>query len=129
MSFDSHSLERLRELGRKLPSSLPLPNTKSSKKNKQLKEKLHPIETEQDPKKLFGELINASPDGNIPAHLLERLRQTEAISLEQKVLEENFPQVDLNEIPVRSNNSITNARSPQNELYISFERLLQEEDD
>ncbi len=129
MSFDSHSLERLRELGRKLPSSLPLPNIKSSKKNKQIKAKLHPIETEQDPKKLFGELINASPDGNIPAHLLERLRQTEALSLEQKVLEENFPQVDSNEIPVRSNNSITNARSPQNELYLSFERLLQEEDD
>ena len=80
MSFDSHSLERLRELGRKLPNSLPVPNTKSSKTTKDTKGNLHPIETEQDPKKLFGELIKASPDGKVPAHLIDRLKKTESLN-------------------------------------------------
>ena len=37
----------------------------------------HPLETTQDPEKLFAELINASLDGHVPQHLLERLRGLE----------------------------------------------------
>ena len=37
----------------------------------------HPLETTQDPEKLFAELINASLDGHVPQHLLERLRSLE----------------------------------------------------
>ena len=129
MSFDSHSLERLRELGRKLPKSLPSPNTKSSKKSQSSKANLHPIETEQDPDKLFGELIKASPDGNIPAHLLDRLKKTEFLDLGRKALKDNHPEFNKDEASVKSNTAITNLNLPQDDLYISFERLLLEEDD
>ena len=129
MSFDSHSLERLRELGRKLPSSLPIPNKKSSKANQNTKAKLHPIETEQDPKKLFGELIKASPDGKVPAHLLDRLKKTESLNLEKQPLKENFSELDTNQRAVKSKNKSTNNNLLKDDLYISFERLLLEEDD
>ena len=129
MSFDSHSLERLRELGRKLPNSLPVPNTKSSKANQNTKAKLHPIETEQDPKKLFGELIKASPDGKVPTHLLDRLKKTESLNLEKQPLKESFSKLDTNQRTVKSKNKSTSLNLPKDDLYISFERLLLEEDD
>ena len=129
MSFDSHSLERLRELGRKLPSSLPAPNTKSSKTTKDTKEKLHPIETEQDPKKLFGELIKASPDGKVPAHLIDRLKKTESLNSGKTPLKESFSELGTNKKPVKSNNASRNLNLPKDDLYNSFERLLLEEDD
>ena len=129
MSFDSHSLERLRELGRKLPNSLPVPKTKSSKANQNTKAKLHPIETEQDPKKLFGELIKASPDGKVPAHLLDRLKKTESLNLEKQPLKASFSQLDTKQRAVKSKNKSTNLNLPKNDPYISFERLLLEEED
>ena len=129
MSFDSHSLERLRELGRKLPNSLPVPNTKSSKANQNTKAKLHPIETEQDPKKLFGELIKASPDGKVPAHLLDRLKKTESLNLEQQPLKVSFSKLDTKQRAVKSKNKSTNNNLFKDDLYISFQRLLLEEDD
>ena len=129
MSFDSHSLERLRKLGRKLPNSLPIPNAKSSKANQNTKAKLHPIETEQDPKKLFGELIKASPDGKVPAHLLDRLKKTESLHIEKKPLKESFSELDTNQRAVKSKNKSTNNNLLKDDLYISFQRLLLEEDD
>ena len=129
MSFDSHSLERLRELGRKLPNSLPIPNTKSSKANQSTKAKLHPIETEEDPKKLFGELIKASPDGKVPSHLLDRLKKTESLNLEKQPLKESFSESDTNQKAVKSKNKSTNNNLFKDDLYISFQRLLLEEDD
>ena len=129
MSFDSHSLERLRELGRKLPNSLPIPNTKSSKANQNTKAKLHPIETEEDPKKLFGELIKASPDGKVPSHLLDRLKKTESLNLEKQPLKESFAELDTNQKAVKSKNKSTNNNLFKDDLYISFQRLLLEEDD
>ena len=129
MSFDSHSLERLRELGRKLPNSLPTPNAKPLKESQIPKAKLHPIETEQDPKKLFGELIKASPDGKVPAHLLDRLKKTESLHLEKNPLKGNLSKLDTNESPMQSNNSRKKLNIPTDDLYISFERLLLEEDD
>ena len=129
MSFDSHSLERLRELGRKLPNSLPVPNTTSSKAYQNTKAKLHPIETEQDPKKLFGELIKASPDGKVPDHLLDRLKKTESLNLEKQPLKVSFSKLDTKQRAVKSKNKSTNLNLPKDDLYISFERLLLEEDD
>ena len=129
MSFDSYSLERLRELGRKLPNSLPIPNAKSSKVNQKTKAKLHPIETEQDPKKLFGELIKASPDGKVPAHLLDRLKKTESLNLEKQPPKVSFSQLDTKQRAVKSKNKSSNNNLLKDDLYISFQRLLLEEDD
>ena len=59
MSFDPNSLERLRELSRQLPKTLPTPNS-SFLKAKQSSNSKHPIETEENPQELFKELIKAS---------------------------------------------------------------------
>ena len=75
MSFDSHSLERLRALGRQLPQPLPNPQPSRPPKASQVR---HKVETEDDPETLFGELIKVSEDGTVPEHLMERLKQLEA---------------------------------------------------
>lgn len=78
MAFDPRSLERLRELGRSLPQPLPKPEPKAEPSARaRAAEPRHKVETETDPEQLFRELMQASADGTVPPHLLERLRQVE----------------------------------------------------
>jgi hypothetical protein len=78
MSFDPRSLERLRELGRSLPQPLPKPEPKPQPSARaRAAEPRHKVETETDPEQLFRELMQASVDGTVPPHLMERLRQVE----------------------------------------------------
>ncbi|MFM9105033.1 MAG: hypothetical protein ACKOPS_28435, partial [Cyanobium sp.] len=78
MAFDPRSLERLRELGRSLPQPLPKPEPKAQPSTRaKAAEPRHKVETETDPEQLFRELMQASADGTVPPHLLERLRQVE----------------------------------------------------
>ena len=75
-------------------------------------------------------LINkASPDGKVPTHLLDRLKKTESLHLEKNPLKGNLSKLDTNESPMQSNNSRKKLNIPTDDLYISFERLLLEEDD
>lgn len=81
MSFDARSRERLEALGRRLPTALPLPAAPSPAEaagpaGRPLQGR-HRLEQEQDPEQLFRELMAASPDGSVPPHHLERLRQLE----------------------------------------------------
>jgi hypothetical protein len=78
MSFDPRSLERLRELGRRLPQPLPAPVPPPAKAKAKAELKRHKVETEDNPEQLFRELMQASPDGSVPEHLLDRLRQLES---------------------------------------------------
>lgn len=75
MSFDARSLERLQALGRQLPQ--PLPRPEPAAPSSRPEPKLHAIEREQDPDQLFRELMQASADGTVPPHLLDRLRLLE----------------------------------------------------
>ena len=111
MSFDPKSLERLRQLGRTLPKPLPI-EKKLSTSNKKRNSKLHPIETEQDPQKLFKELIKASKNGEVPSHLIDRLRSLEKEDLKDK------PNL-INKLP---------STSEENDLYVDFHQLLLEEE-
>jgi hypothetical protein len=78
MAFDPRSLERLRELGRSLPQPLPPPQPKAQPSARaRAAEPRHRVETETDPEQLFRELMQASADGTVPPHLMERLRQVE----------------------------------------------------
>ena len=119
MTFDSRSIQHLRELGRQLPNELPQPDTgKETTKNR----KYHPIETEQDPQALFKELMNASPDGNVPSHLIDRLREVEAKQLLKK---NSHP-------PAQTNNPtkpLARKETEKNILYTSFDKFLLEEED
>ena len=128
MSFDSHSLERLRELGRKLPKSLPEPNNKLKSRKKTTHNKLHPIETEQNPQKLFRELITASTDGEIPSHLIERLKETELLELKNLAAKKNnTSSKHVKEYNYNYKNDFK-SNEPQNDLYITFKQLLLEDD-
>lgn len=73
MAFDPRSRERLEALGRRLPQPLPAPPAASPAPPR----RQHAIETENDPAQLFRELMRASPDGTVPDHLLQRLRELE----------------------------------------------------
>lgn len=78
MSFDARSLERLKALGRKLPVPLPPPEpAPPAAEPSGAGSRRHRLETENDPEQLFRELIAASPDGSVPPHLMERLRDLE----------------------------------------------------
>ena len=77
MSFDPRSLERLRQLGRQLPEAIPAPATETKRAAKDSRPR-HKVETEQDPKALFHELMQVSQDGTVPEHLMDRLKQLEA---------------------------------------------------
>ena len=79
MTFDARSRERLEALGRRLPKPLPAPGPAATRPGPSADPSpgRHRIETENDPQQLFRELIIASPDGTVPPHLMERLRELE----------------------------------------------------
>jgi hypothetical protein len=77
MAIDPRSLERLKELGRPLPQPLPVPAPPPAAAAVPASERRHRVETETDPEALFHELMQVSPDGTVPPHLLQRLRQAE----------------------------------------------------
>ena len=82
MSFDARSRERLEALGRTLPQKLPLPSAPESRvpltgSRKAETAPRHRVEIEQNPNELFRALIEASSDGSVPPHLLDRLRSLE----------------------------------------------------
>lgn len=88
MSFDAHSLERLRQLGRQLPQPLPAPVPPASASARpRASERRHQVELERDPEQLFRELMQVSPDGTVPPHLMERLRGLEASRSSQQASE------------------------------------------
>ena len=118
MSFDSRSLERLQELGRQLPKRLeppsPQPQTKPQRQ--------HRVETEEDPEELFRQLMQVSPDGTIPEHLMARLRQLEAQRKRQPM--------EPGSTPTNTKKAAIKIASNQDEsLYSEFEQMLLEEDD
>ncbi len=118
MSFDAHSLERLKALGRSLPKPLPAPERQPTPPVRQ-----HRLETEQNPEQLFRELMTASADGTVPAHLLDRLRQLEAVS-PRVPRETSSPPPQ----PSPSNRRPSQRRAPaapaDQELYEAFADLL-----
>ncbi len=119
MTFDSHSLERLKKLGRKLPKEISKPQSNQLKNQKDRKKhKLHPVEIETNPEQLFRELMEISPDGNIPPHLLERLKELESNNVK---------------IPSNADSSINEKSKDLStedslNLYTQFQQFLLEDD-
>ena len=119
MTFDYHSLERLKELGRKLPKEISKSQPIESKNSKETKEqKLHPVEIENNPEQLFRELMEISPDGTVPNHLLERLKK----------LESNNVKISSNTNPVIFENSQELTINESLDLYTQFKQFLLEDD-
>ena len=143
MSFDARSLERLQQLGRSLPKPLPKPETAAAAAP--ASQKRHRVETETDPKALFRELMQVSPDGSVPPHLLDRLRQAETDQQRARQAEQRQAiQRQASQAPsptaglqprgasdeLRPNRQ---RRAPANaeelELYTAFQQLLLEGDE
>ena len=119
MTFDSHSIERLKELGRKLPKEISKPQSNELKNQKETKQqKLHPVESETNPEQLFRELMEISPDGNVPPHLLERLKK----------LESNKVKISSHEDPYMKENSKDHSIEDSLNLYTQFQQFLLEDD-
>ena len=119
MTFDSHSLERLKKLGRKLPKEISKSQSNKSQYLKEIKGKnLHPVEFEKNPEQLFRELMEISPDGNVPPHLLERLKKLESNSVKidsptEKSMNKNSQELSIND---------------SQKLYTQFKQFLLEDD-
>ncbi|MDA7985660.1 MAG: hypothetical protein MPI81_02390 [Synechococcus sp. H1_metabat_bins_2.tsv.006] len=118
MSFDPRSLERLQELGRQLPKPLEPPTPQPQAKP----QRQHRVETEEDPEELFRQLMQVSPDGTVPEHLMARLRQLEAERKRQPLQPGSKPTATK-----KGTNRV--AANQDDSLYSEFEQMLLEEDD
>lgn len=142
MSFDARSLERLQQLGRSLPQPLPKPEP-APEAAAPASQKRHRVETETDPQALFRELMQVSPDGSVPPHLLDRLRQAEVDQQRQRQAEQHQAlqrQSSPAATPGLQARGASNElrpnrqrRAPANseelELYTAFQALLLEGDE
>jgi len=121
MTFDSHSLERLKQLGRQLPKEISYSQPNESRNSKEIKkQKLHPVEIESNPEQLFRELMEISPDGNVPPHLLERLRTLESNNLKTALSKDK--NTNMNKTSLES--SIEDSQK----LYTEFNQFLLEDE-
>ncbi|MFM9073818.1 MAG: hypothetical protein ACKOOC_10560 [Cyanobium sp.] len=146
MSFDARSKERLEALGRSLPKKLPLPDASqnafastagTSGAALNPRESRHRLEQEQDPAELFRVLMKTSPDGTVPPHLLERLRELEASppSASAQALA-NLPGrspkgagAKPKARPSSQSGRATGVGQEERDLYSAFAELLLDDDD
>ena len=140
MSFDPRSLERLKELGRSLPEPIAPPQHPTDRPLKAT-EKRHRIETEDNPERLFQELMKASSDGTVPEHLMARLKDAERHVATQNKMKSNAQTLPssqtLSRQPLRGGQGKTTrptrpnvaAGSEEESLYVAFGQLLLEDDE
>ena len=140
MSFDPRSLERLKELGRSLPEPIAPPQQTSNRPLKAT-EKRHRIETEDNPERLFQELMKASSDGTVPEHLMASLKEAErhvATQNKARVNAQTLPSSQtLSRQPLSGGQGKTTrpsrpkvaAGSEEESLYVAFGQLLLEDDE
>ena len=144
MSFDPRSLERLRQLGRQLPEAISAPATETKRAAKDSRPR-HKVETEQDPKALFHELMQVSQDGTVPEHLMARLRDAEERVDSERRQKLNAPSPSALESPAiqtafssRSTGKGKNTRpqrrdvapgSEEDSMYVAFGQMFLEEHD
>ena len=138
MSFDPRSLERLKQLGRTLPQALPAPEAKPAPSPK-ASERRHKVETEQNPEQLFRELMQVSPDGTVPEHLLQRLKEVEQRSKPERrpppaASSSPLPAPTAGQRPTKG--KTTRAQRPpvapgseEESLYVAFGQLLLEDEE
>ena len=132
MSFDARSLERLQQLGRSLPQPLPKPAAPAPAAPPQ--QRRHRVETETDPEALFRELMQVSPDGSVPEHLLQRLREAEAERQRQSSTQSSDQgQTQQRRTGAAKPTQLQPARRATNgeelELYTAFQQLLLEDEE
>ena len=145
MSFDARSRERLEALGRTLPQKLPVPTSRQAPASPAAAaaQPRHRVEREENPEALFHALMQASADGSVPPHLLERLRSLEqsrpqesAASSSARVSKGSTtgpaaatPGSTQRPRRGRAGTPAVRAAGSDRDLYDAFEDLLRGEDD
>lgn len=136
MSFDARSKERLEALGRTLPQKLPLPgSTPPPSGGKPAEAPRHSLEKEEDPAELFRVLMQTSPDGTVPPHLLERLRELESSKATPGIGQRSDtagPQGARTKPQTGRSNQPRRAKrvgKEEQDLYSAFAQLLLDDDD
>ena len=128
MSFDARSRERLQALGRSLPKPLPKPVPPQQSQTKAT-DKRHRVELEQNPEALFRELMQVSPDGTVPPHLMERLRELES----RRQSATPAPSIAASPSKLRGRNTAGRAdrrtAAEYGDLYTAFQQLLLEDEE
>ena len=126
MSFNSKSRDYLNKLSKQLGKEESQPNQFKKKKKKPIAHKLHPIETEEDPERLFQELMKASPDGTVPKHLMDRLKSIE--KTDALINRETSKNRNIKAEPDSKKIKSSEIEIEEEKLYIAFRSLLLEED-
>ena len=130
MSFDARSRERLQALGRSLPQPLPKPEQPQQSQTK-ASDRRHKVELEQNPEALFRELMQVSPDGTVPPHLMERLRELE--SRRQSATPAPAPSIAASPTKLRGRNTAGRAdrrtAAEFGDRYTAFQQLLLEDEE
>ena len=130
MSFDARSRERLQALGRSLPQPLPKPEPPQQSQTK-ASDRRHKVELEQNPEALFRELMQVSPDGTVPPHLMERLRELE--SRRQIATPAPAPSIAASPTKLRGRNTPgwadRRTAAEYGDLYTAFQQLLLEDEE
>jgi hypothetical protein len=150
MSFDARSREQLAALGRQLPQKLPPPSPAAPiPQGDPASQGRHPLELERNPQQLFRELMQASADGTVPPHLLDRLRQLESDAKSTALAQANDSPAGTPPGGTAAPAGASRQRSSKGsrprlgqgpkgprrvegadaELYISFQQLLLEDDE
>jgi hypothetical protein len=131
MSFDAHSRERLEALGRTLPQPLRQPQPAAGSSSRAT-EKRHRVEVEENPEALFRELMQVSPDGSVPPHLIERLKQLEARRQPAAQASANCAAKGPAQTPAQPSPGRGGARRgpgpDHDDLYTVFQQLLLEDE-
>ena len=143
MSFDPRSLERLKQLGRSLPEPISPPQPSQERPIK-ASQKRHRIETEDNPERLFRELMKASTDGTVPEHLMARLKDAERHVAAQRKASTQAPSSANGQSPQSQSTPSSRGGSGKNtlpsrpdvvagseeeSLYVAFGQLLLEDDE
>ena len=126
MSFNSKSRDYLNKLSKQLGKEDSQPNQFKKNQKKTIAHKLHPIETEEDPERLFQELMKASPDGTVPKHLMDRLKSIE--KTDALINRETSKNRNIKAEPDSKKIKSSEIEIEEEKLYIAFRSLLLEED-
>lgn len=142
MSFDARSKQRLEALGRTLPKKIEPPASPTEAPNaaprtagvrsRSGEAGRHRLEREEDPAALFRALMTASPDGRVPPHLLDRLRELEGSRRPAPAGESPTPapaRGSKSGSPKRSSRRTDRRASDDQDLYTAFAQLLLEDEE
>ena len=117
MSVDPRCGGRPEQRRRQPPTPVQAPTPQAQTKP----QRQHRVEIEEDPEELFRQLMQVSPDGTVPEHLMARLRQLEA-------QRKRAPQ-GANAKRTSANKGTSSDPNQDDSLYSELAQMLLEEDD